>query len=140
MNITLLEKVRCMLLSSSLKIATYLINRIHSCVIDFQLPKSLWSGKSPDYFKHKVFDCAAYSHQNEGKLQPKILIEYILIKILLTFTAHFNLELDQPDGKIAFLNDDLEEIIYMNQTMSLNKIRLLKKSIYGLKQALGNGI
>lgn len=139
MNITLLEKVRCMLLSSSLKTATYLINRILSCANDFQIPKSLWSRKSPDYFKHKVFDCAAYSHQDEGKLDPKILIEYILIKIFLTFTAHFNLELDQLDRKTAFLND-LEEIIYMNQTMSLNKICLLKKSIYGLKQALGNGI
>ncbi|CAA3000335.1 pre-mRNA-splicing factor ATP-dependent RNA helicase DEAH10 [Olea europaea subsp. europaea] len=82
MNRTFLKKVICMLLSSGLpkvfwgevlKIATYLINRIPSSAIDFKILEALWSGKYPDYSKLKVFGCAAYSHQNEEKLEPRSL-------------------------------------------------------------------
>ena len=31
----------------------------------------MWIGKFPDYSKLKVFGCAAYAHQTEGKLEPK---------------------------------------------------------------------
>lgn len=43
------------------------------------------------------------------------------------------------DVKTTFLNDDLEEEIYMDQYLSFvvpgmeNKVSILKKSLYGLK-------
>jgi hypothetical protein len=54
--------------------------------------------------------------------------------------AHYDLELHQMDVKIAFLNEDLDETIYMAQPKGFimkGKKKLgcrLKKSIYGLKQ------
>lgn len=82
MNRYLLEKVRCMLYSSglpkffwgeALKTATYLINRSPSSAIDFQVPEKLWSENIPDYARLKFFGCTAYSHQSEGKLEPRSL-------------------------------------------------------------------
>ena len=55
--------------------------------------------------------------------------------------AHFDLELHQMDVKTAFLNGDIDEIIYMVQPENFvsgdpkNMIYKLTKSIYELKQA-----
>jgi len=63
------------------------------------------------------------------------------LRIILALVAHYDLELHQMDVKIAFLNSDLEEEIYMDQpegfvsTGKENMVCKLKKSIYGLKQA-----
>ena len=63
-------------------------------------------------------------------------------KIIMALVAHYDLELHQMDVKMVFLNEDLEENIYMAQPKSFvvkGKERIgcrLKKSIYGLKQAL----
>lgn len=38
-------------------------------------------------------------------------------RVIMTLTAHFNLELHQMDVKIAFLNGELEENIYMKQPL-----------------------
>ena len=57
----------------------------------------------------------------------------------MSLVANFDLELHQMDVKIAFLNGDLEEEVYMKQLegfTSRNDEHLvckLKKSIYGLK-------
>jgi hypothetical protein len=57
----------------------------------------------------------------------------------MALVAHYDLELHQIDVKIAFLNGDLEENIYMAQPKSFvmeEKERMgcrLKKSICGLK-------
>jgi len=59
----------------------------------------------------------------------------------MALVAHYDLELHQMDVKTAFLNEDLEENIYMAQPKGFvieGKERMgcrLKKSIYGLKQA-----
>ena len=53
-----------------------------------------------------------------------------------------DLELYQMDVKIVFLNGELDDNIYMNQPLGFKlkgqecKVCKLKKSIYGLKQAL----
>ena len=53
----------------------------------------------------------------------------------------FDLELEQLDVKIAFLNGELEEQIYMSQPKGFivldkkDHICLLKKSLYGLKKS-----
>ena len=48
------------------------------------------------------------------------------------------MDMDHLDVTTAFLNGDLKEVIYMEQPTGFeieNKVCLLKKSIYGLKQA-----
>uniref|UniRef100_A0ACD5WQX7 Uncharacterized protein n=1 Tax=Avena sativa TaxID=4498 RepID=A0ACD5WQX7_AVESA len=62
-------------------------------------------------------------------------------RIIMALVAHFDLELHQMDVKTAFLNGVLEENVYMKQPKGFfmegkeHMGCLLKKSIYGLKQA-----
>ena len=59
----------------------------------------------------------------------------------MALVAHFDLELHQIDMKTAFLNGDLEEVVYMCQPKGFHNkkgehlVYKLRKSIYGLKQA-----
>jgi Reverse transcriptase (RNA-dependent DNA polymerase) len=63
---------------------------------------------------------------------------------LLAIAAFYDYEILQMDIKTAFLNEDLEENVYMIQPMSFkdpnnaSKVCKLKRSIYGLKQASRN--
>ena len=62
-------------------------------------------------------------------------------RLIMALVAHFDLELHQMDVKIAFLNGDLSEEVYMLQLEGFkeigkeNMVCRLKGSIYGLKQA-----
>jgi Reverse transcriptase (RNA-dependent DNA polymerase) len=62
-------------------------------------------------------------------------------RIIMDLVAHFDLELHQMDVKTVFLNDDIDEYIYISQPSnyesddSKQMICKLKKSIYELKQA-----
>ncbi|GJV51798.1 retrovirus-related pol polyprotein from transposon TNT 1-94 [Tanacetum coccineum] len=54
------------------------------------------------------------------------------------FTQRADYELEKLDVKTAFLHGNLEEVIYMRQPPGYeqgNKVCLLKKSLYGLKQS-----
>nr|GFA01697.1 zinc finger, CCHC-type [Tanacetum cinerariifolium] len=66
------------------------------------------------------------------------------IRLLITMASIHNLIIHQMDVKTAFLNGDLDEEVYMNQTqgsscliMPGNEIKVCKftKSLYGLKHA-----
>ena len=63
------------------------------------------------------------------------------IRILLSIAAHYDYEIWQMNVKIAFLNGNLEEEIYMMQLEGFiaknqeHMVCKLKTSIYGLKQA-----
>ncbi|KAF3638957.1 putative premnaspirodiene oxygenase-like [Capsicum annuum] len=63
------------------------------------------------------------------------------IRMLISLAAVYGLEIHQMDVKIAFLNGELEEEIYMEQLKGFvvpekkNKVCRLIKSLYGLKQA-----
>ena len=63
------------------------------------------------------------------------------IKVLLSLALNLDWPLHQLDVKNAFLNDDLEEGVYMEVPpglethMNSNKVCKLKKSLYGLKQS-----
>lgn len=69
------------------------------------------------------------------------VVKHCSIRILLALTAVKDFELEQLDVKTAFLHGELEEEIYMNQPKGfeveneLNKVCLLKRSLYGLKQS-----
>jgi hypothetical protein len=62
-------------------------------------------------------------------------------RIVMALVAYFDMELHQIDVKTAFLNGDLDETVYMAQPEGFT-IKgkehmgcMLRKSIYGLKQA-----
>ncbi len=61
------------------------------------------------------------------------------IKVLFAMVALYDLELEQLYMKITFLHGELEKQIYISpKGFSIlgmeNHVRLLKKSLYGLKQ------
>jgi hypothetical protein len=64
------------------------------------------------------------------------------IRSLIVVTASYGLIIHQMDVKTAFLNGELDEEIYMDQPEGFiadgqeNKVCMLIKSLYGLKQAL----
>ncbi|GJU39486.1 retrovirus-related pol polyprotein from transposon TNT 1-94 [Tanacetum coccineum] len=62
------------------------------------------------------------------------------IRVILSLTAYEDYELEQLDVKTVLLHGNLEEIIYMRQLLGFeegmgNKVCLLKKYLYGLKQS-----
>lgn len=60
------------------------------------------------------------------------------MRILFSLANQLDLDIEHLDVQTAFLNSDLNEIIYMEQPEGFNvgdKVCLLKKSIYGLKQS-----
>ena len=62
------------------------------------------------------------------------------IRILLVIAGHYDYEIRKMDVKIAFLNGNLTEEMYITQPKGLisgsgNKVCKLQRSIYGLKQA-----
>ncbi|GJT36204.1 retrovirus-related pol polyprotein from transposon TNT 1-94 [Tanacetum coccineum] len=63
------------------------------------------------------------------------------IRIFLTFAAYINMVVYQMDVKIAFLNGNLQEEVYVSQQNGFvdkdkpNHVYKLKKALYGLKQA-----
>nr|GEU66622.1 retrovirus-related Pol polyprotein from transposon TNT 1-94 [Tanacetum cinerariifolium] len=89
MNITLINKVRCLLIQYGLPktfwaeatcTAAYLINRLPSRVIEKKTPMEMWSGHPSDYEMLRIFCCVAYPHDKQGKLEPRavkcILLRY----------------------------------------------------------------
>lgn len=80
MNRTLMNKVRCLLISSGLAKGFWaeavctvacLINRSPSISVDLKTPQELWTGKPPDLSHIRVFGCVAHAHQTEGRLDPR---------------------------------------------------------------------
>jgi len=70
------------------------------------------------------------------------VVKLTAIRVVLGIVAAENLHLEQLDVKTAFLHGELEEDIYMQQPKGFaihgkkNQVCKLKKSLYGLKQAL----
>ncbi|GJY89022.1 retrotransposon protein, putative, ty1-copia subclass, partial [Tanacetum coccineum] len=67
------------------------------------------------------------------------VVRHTYIRVILLLTACEDYELEQLDMKMAFLHGNLKETIYIRQPPSFeegtgNKVCLLKKSLYGLKQ------
>ena len=69
------------------------------------------------------------------------VVAHSSIRMLLSLVTQHELFLEQLDIKTAFMHGELEEVIYMNQTEgfevkgSEDKVSLLKRSLYGLKQS-----
>ncbi|KAL0454874.1 UNVERIFIED_CONTAM: Retrovirus-related Pol polyprotein from transposon TNT 1-94 [Sesamum latifolium] len=80
MNRTLLNKVRCLLISSGLSktfwgeallTAAYLINRSPFVPLNGKLPECVWSGKNVDLSSIRIFGCSAFALHNGDKLDPR---------------------------------------------------------------------
>ncbi|KAK4382541.1 hypothetical protein Sango_2862700 [Sesamum angolense] len=83
MNRTLLNKVRCLLISSGLSktfwlTAIYLINRSLSVPLLGKLPECVWTGKDVDISSLRIFGCSSFVLQNGDKLDPRAK-KYIFI-------------------------------------------------------------
>ncbi|KAM1149990.1 hypothetical protein ACFX2B_030214 [Malus domestica] len=69
------------------------------------------------------------------------VVKITSIRVILGMAANIDLELEQLDVKTAFLDDNLEDEIYMEQPKGFEVkgketlVCKLKKSLYGLKQA-----
>ncbi|KAL2485757.1 Retrovirus-related Pol polyprotein from transposon TNT 1-94 [Abeliophyllum distichum] len=77
---TIMNKVRCLLISygvpkgfwgEAVATAVYLINRCPSSTIQSKTLEELWKRRPPVLTHLKIFRCAAYAHQREGKLDPR---------------------------------------------------------------------
>ena len=53
-------------------IACYLINLTPSTALNDDTSHEKWHGKCANYSIIKTFGCSAFSHQNEGKLEPRV--------------------------------------------------------------------
>ena len=62
---------------------------------------------------------------------------FLSICFIIVIVANLNLELYQMDVKTAFLNGELDEDIYMDQSIGFDthKVCYLYHSIYGVKQS-----
>lgn len=69
------------------------------------------------------------------------VVRYSTIRILFAIAVEFNLNIDHLDVETAFLHGELDQEIYMSQPEGFidktdaGKVCLLKKAMYGLKQA-----
>lgn len=82
MNITILERVTCMLFSSGLSksfwveatvTTMYHINISSSSTINFKTPQKMWSRKPSRYDHLRIFGCTANAHVSDGKLDLRTI-------------------------------------------------------------------
>lgn len=99
---------------------------------------------SQELVRYKTRLVAKGFTQTEGIDYEEIVspvVRHSSIRILMSLTVAYDLELQQLDVKTVFLHGDLNETIYMQQQVgfisrgSENKVCLLNKSLYGLKQS-----
>ena len=94
--------------------------------------------------RHKARLVAKGYSQKEGIDYQEIfapVVKHVSIRYMLSAVTHFNMELQQMDVKTAFLHGNIEEHIVMEQPEGFvdkdqpDKVCLLKRSLYGLKQS-----
>ena len=82
MNKTLLNKARCMMfgarlpkpfLGEAIMIATYLVNRSPSSVLEFKTLEEKWNKKPLSLDHLRPFGSLAYAHQSKEELEPKAI-------------------------------------------------------------------
>ena len=87
MNMSLLERARCMLSNlrlnksfwaEAINTTCYLVNFSPSTTINFKTPIEVWYKKPVEYSMLKVFGCLTYYHINKGKLKPKAKKEFFM--------------------------------------------------------------
>lgn len=78
-----------------------------------------------------------YGLSYEESFSP--VVRFKSIRTILAVAAEKQMKLKQFDVKIAFLNEELDEKVYMKQPIAFNddmdRVCELNKGLYGLKQA-----
>nr|GFA33743.1 hypothetical protein [Tanacetum cinerariifolium] len=108
--------------------------------------KSLRSDSRGEYISQEFLDHLKDHRIIVHRTPPYTLqhnvVDIRAIKILIAIAAYYDYEIWHMDVKIAFLNGYLNEEVYMEQPKSFvnpkypNHVCKLKRSIYGLEQAL----
>ena len=115
--------------------------KLVGCKWIFKLKEGVANVEPPRYKARLV---AKGFTQREGVDYSEVfcpVVKYNSIRVLLAITAYFDLNLNQLDVKTAFLHGNFEEEIYMEQPEGFiqkgleDRVCLLKKSLYGLKQS-----
>nr|GEW37904.1 zinc finger, CCHC-type [Tanacetum cinerariifolium] len=136
-----------------------LMDKSPSTAVEKKTPMEMWSGHPSDYGMLRTFSCVAYSNVQQEmdslrKNKTWELVDHQLGRKLVTCKRLFKIKkeiegVQKPRYKArlvhrgftqraAFLHRNLEEVIYMRQPSGYeqgNKVCLLKKSLYGLKQS-----
>lgn len=95
--------------------------------------------------RHKSRLVARGFTQREGIDYEEVfasVVKHISIRVLMSVVVNHDLELEQMAVKTSFLHGNLEQELYMEQPEGFevnsgkDQVCLLKKSLYGLKQAL----
>ncbi|GJZ40597.1 retrovirus-related pol polyprotein from transposon TNT 1-94 [Tanacetum coccineum] len=102
MNKTLMDKVRCLLMSGLPKTfwakatctAAYRIIRSPSTTIEKKTPMKMWSGHPSDYEMLRIFGYVAYPHDNQGTDKS---VEELQVEVELQRLNNHTLEEDQTD-------------------------------------------
>nr|GEW98337.1 retrovirus-related Pol polyprotein from transposon TNT 1-94 [Tanacetum cinerariifolium] len=109
MNITLMDKVRCLLIQYGLPktfwaeascTAAYLINRSPSTAIEKNTPMKMWWEHPSDHGMLMIYGCVAYPHDKQGKLEPKT-IKCILLGYFEGVKGYRLYRLDDESPKIV---------------------------------------
>nr|GEV84704.1 retrovirus-related Pol polyprotein from transposon TNT 1-94 [Tanacetum cinerariifolium] len=113
--------------------------KLVSCKWMFKIYEGIEGVQKPRY-KAKLMACR-FTHRTcidyNEVFSP--VVRYTSIRAILALTTCKDYELEQLDVKTTFLHEILEEVIYMKQPPGYeqgNKVCLLKKFLYGLKQSL----
>ncbi|GJV61588.1 retrovirus-related pol polyprotein from transposon TNT 1-94 [Tanacetum coccineum] len=112
--------------------------KLVSCKWLFKIKEWIEGGQKPRYNAWLV---ARGFTQRAGIDYNKVfylVVRHISIRVILALTACKDYELEQLDVKTTFLHGNHEKVIYMRQPPGYeqgNKVCLLKKSLYGLKQS-----
>lgn len=72
--------------------------------VDFKSPQELWTGKPPNLTHLRVFGCAAYSHQLERKLEPRV-VKCVMLGYLEGAKGYMLWVLGKPGIKIINSRD-----------------------------------
>nr|GEU55784.1 retrovirus-related Pol polyprotein from transposon TNT 1-94 [Tanacetum cinerariifolium] len=113
--------------------------KLVSCEWLFKIKKGIKGVQKPRYKARLV---ARGFTQRAGIDYNKVfslIVRHTSIQVILALTACKDYELDQLNVKTTFLHGNLKKVIYMKQPPGYeqgNKVCLLKKSLYGLKQLL----
>ena len=133
MNRTIFDKLRCLLIGSGLSqsfwgeavvTAAYLINRSPFTAISLKTPEELWIGRPPSSKHLRVFGCACYAHQSEGKLEPWAL-KGVFLGYPLGVKGYRLWLRDQKDYKVIISRD----VIFDETRMPCKDIDLTIESI-----------
>ncbi|GKB93701.1 retrotransposon protein, putative, ty1-copia subclass [Tanacetum coccineum] len=109
MNRTLMDKVRYLLIQSGFPktfwaeatcTIAYLINRSPSRAIEKKTPMEMWSGHPSDCEMLRIFGCVAYSHDKQGKLEPRA-VKCVLLGYPEGVKGYILYRLDNESPKIV---------------------------------------